>query len=123
MLSLKNFFLHPTTTIGGAILGCIQAAIGAVIVYAQSGAAPDMKAYAAVAVSAVMTFVTGGLMSGPKPPTDDPAKSEPAPPQDPKMQIIAQIEVALAEVAHRAMLAEAAKLQSFIPPAPPTAQE
>ena len=137
MFSLKNFFLHPGTTIGGAILSAIQAVISAgAVALAQAGATPDWKPYVTAAASSLVPFIVGGLapslaqdftmitsklVPGFKPAvigtTAGPMVTGEAIAQDPKQQILAQVEAALAQVAHEAMLAEAGKLQNFVPPA------
>jgi len=119
MLSLKNFFAHPDTTIGGALLGALQAAVGAATsALTQTGGVIDWKPCASAAIAGATTFIVGGLMSSIR-------KTSPAAPAaaagqtiapgagitlDPKQQIMDQIEAALTEVAHAAMAAEASKL-------------
>jgi hypothetical protein len=63
MLSFKNFFLHPLTTLGGALLGTLQAALGgAAAAFTQTGNVTDWKPYAAAGAAGAATFVVGGLL-------------------------------------------------------------
>lgn len=64
MLSFKNFFAHPLTTLGGALLGTLQAALGgAAASFAQTGNVTDWKPYAAAGATGAATFIFGGLLS------------------------------------------------------------
>ena len=126
MLSLKNFFAYPDTTLGGALLGTLQAAVGAVTsALTQTGGVIDWKPCASAAIAGATTFIIGGLMSSMVSKTPTPAGDQKAATgvaiQDPKQQIMDQIEAALTEVAHAAMAAEASKL-SGVNIGPPAAK-
>ena len=63
MLSFKNFFAHPLTTLGGALLGVLQAsAIAAAHVFTATGNVTDPKPYMVAAGVGAATAVVGGLL-------------------------------------------------------------
>src|SRR5690349_3963691 len=91
MLSWKNFSAHPLTTLGGALLGVLQAAaVAAAAVFTSSGNVTDPKPYIAAAGVGAATFLIGGLLpSGVPAPADPPiilpapATTSEAPPPEP----------------------------------------
>lgn len=64
MFSLSNFVKHPLTTLGGALVGTIQAGItAAAITYSQNpGQVTSWEPYAAAAATGAATFIIGGLL-------------------------------------------------------------
>ena len=114
MLSFKNFFAHPATTIGGALFGLFQAALGsAAAAFTQSGNLTDWKPYAVAAATGATTFVVGGLLPSATPaPAAVPIgpETQVVAPVDPKAAILSTIDTALAQAAQVAMVAEANKI-------------